>query len=182
MSTTLVTGGARSGKSRHAEHLLGAGPVTYVAPGPTPDPGDAEWMERVRRHRERRPAGWTTQETTDVAAAIRTADRPVLVDCLGVWLARVVDACDGWERPVLAAEAISAASSELLDAWTTAPVDVVMVTNEVGLGIVPETASGRMFRDELGRLNAALAASADRVHLVVAGRVLDLSSAPVVGE
>jgi adenosylcobinamide kinase/adenosylcobinamide-phosphate guanylyltransferase len=181
MITTLVTGGARSGKSRHAEQLVGPGPATYVATGYPPDPADAEWTERVRRHQERRPAAWTTVETLEVAAAVRDATRPVLVDCLSLWLTRVIDGCDGWERPEHAATVVQEAGATLLEAWSSATVDVVLVTNEVGLGVVPDLESGRLFRDELGRLNAALSATADRVHLVVAGRVLDLSDAPVVG-
>ena len=182
MTTTLVLGGVRSGKSRHAEALVGHGRVTYVAPGRPADDTDPEWAARVRAHQERRPAGWTTLETGDVAGAISGATGPVLVDCLGVWLARVLDDCDGWTDPEVGAEVLARAGEGLLAAWQAAPTDVVLVSNEVGLGVVPATASGRLFRDELGRLNAALSASADRVHLVVAGRLLDLSDAPVVGE
>ena len=182
MTTTLVLGGVRSGKSRHAETLVGQGPVTYVAPGRPGDHTDPEWAARVRSHQERRPSGWTTLETRDVAAAISGATQTVLVDCLGVWLARVLDECDGWTDPETGAEVLARAGEELLGAWRDAPTDVVLVSNEVGLGVVPATASGRLFRDELGRFNAALSAAADRVHLVVAGRVLDLSAAPVVGE
>lgn len=182
MTTTLVLGGVRSGKSRHAEVLVGPGPVTYVAPGRPADDTDPEWAARVRAHQGRRPAGWTTLETGDVAAAISGATQTVLVDCLGVWLARVLDDCDGWTDPETGAEVLARAGEGLLAAWRAAPTDVVLVSNEVGLGVVPATASGRLFRDELGRLNAALSAAADRVHLVVAGRVLDMSNARVVGE
>lgn len=190
MTTTLVTGGVRSGKSRHAEALVGDRPAVYVAPGRPVDDGDPEWAERVRRHRERRPATWTTIESADLAGAIdhglRELGVPVIVDCLGVWLARVLDESDGWTDPDAGAAAVTRERDRLLAAWDRAGQDphaeLVLVTNEVGLGVVPATVSGRFFRDELGRLNGALSAAAGRVHLVVAGRVLDLSSAPVVNE
>ena len=181
MTRTLVTGGARSGKSRHAESLLAARhPVTYVATGTPASDADPEWAARVTAHRAARPSGWTTVETLDLAGVIGSATTPVLVDCLGVWLSRLVDEADAWERPVVAADVLAESRARLLAAWTRASVDLVAVTNEVGLGVVPATSSGRLFRDELGRLNAQLSAASEHVHLVVAGRVLDLSGAPVV--
>lgn len=170
----LVTGGVRSGKSRHAESLIGAGPATYVAPGPAVD--DADWAARVAAHRARRPAAWATLETGDLAAALATPG-PVIVDCLGTWLTGAIDARGLWDAP--SAEA-SAVVSGLVDA-ALAVVEardrhdaVVLVTNEVGLGVVPEHRSGRLFRDLLGLVNQRLAAACDEVHLVVAGRVLTL--------
>ncbi|AKT52095.1 bifunctional adenosylcobinamide kinase/adenosylcobinamide-phosphate guanylyltransferase [Arsenicicoccus sp. oral taxon 190] len=178
---TLVTGGVRSGKSRYAESLVPAtGPAVYVAPGPAPGDGDPEWAHRVAAHQARRPATWTTVETADLAPVVATATTPVLVDCLGTWVSRVVDDAVAWDDPAAAAAAVADARSRLVSALATAPGDVVLVTNEVGWGVVPEHASGRMFRDELGRVNAEVSAVADRVALVVAGRVLDLSGAPVV--
>ncbi|HET8600360.1 MAG TPA: bifunctional adenosylcobinamide kinase/adenosylcobinamide-phosphate guanylyltransferase [Segeticoccus sp.] len=182
MTRTLVLGGARSGKSRHAEALLARHDVvTYVAPGPPVDDADPEWRQRVERHRARRPHAWRTAETGDVAAVLRTADSPVLVDCLATWLTRVVDDVDGWRRPDGVSAHVAERTEDLLAAWRSAACDVVAVTNEVGMAVVPATASGRLFRDELGRLNAAVSAASERVHLVVAGRVLDLSACPVVG-
>ena len=90
----LVTGGVRSGKSRHAESLL-SGPVSYVAPGPTDD-ADPDWVARIAAHRARRPANWTTVETHDLASALRL-DGPVLVDCLGTWLTAVLDSKALWD-------------------------------------------------------------------------------------
>ena len=104
----------------------------------------------------------------------------MLIDCLGVWLSRLLDEI-GWERPD-ASDLLARPVEELLDAWRSAREDVVAVSNEVGWGVVPVARSGRLFRDELGRLNGRLAEVTDVVHLVVAGRVLDLSSAPRVGE
>ncbi len=179
MTTTLVTGPVRSGKSRHAEHLLARHrEVLYVATGPGPGQ-DAEWAARVRAHRLRRPDGWRTVETLAVAETIAGADRAVLVDCLGTWLTGLVDSV-GWDHLELAAERVAEATRELVRALEQASRPVVLVTNEVGWSLVPTTPSGRFFADELGRVNAAVSAVADRVHLVVAGRVVDLTDAPVV--
>lgn len=183
MTTTLVLGGVRSGKSRYAEHLLaGGGAVTYVAPGPAPDGRDAAWAERVRAHRERRPAEWATVEGVgeDLPRLVREATGPLLVDCLGTWLTGLVDARDGWSDREAASAALERPVEQLVGAWREAPVDVVAVSNEVGLGVVPSTPAGVFFRDELGRLNTALSAASDRVVLVVAGRVLDLSGCALV--
>ena len=166
----LVTGGARSGKSRHAESLLAGEPaVTYVAPGPVLD--DADWRQRIAAHQARRPATWRTLETADLTAALRTGG-PVLVDCLGTWLTRTVDDAGLWDATAdevtkLVEERVAAALEALGDT-------IVLVTNEVGLGVVPEHRSGRLFRDLLGTVNQRFAAACDEVHLVVAGRVLKL--------
>ena len=181
MTVTLVLGGARSGKSRYAESLLLAHPsVTYVAPGPVPDGSDPEWADRVSWHQARRPASWSTLETGDLVEAIRQADGPLLIDCLSTWLTRLIDDIDGWPDRERATAHVQQQTVRLIAALAGARADVVVVTNEVGLSVVPSTSSGRIFRDELGRLNAAVSAASDRVALVVAGRVLDLSSFPVV--
>jgi adenosylcobinamide kinase / adenosylcobinamide-phosphate guanylyltransferase len=181
MTITLVLGGARSGKSRYAESLLShRARVTYLAAGPVPDGTDREWSDRVWAHRMRRPATWSTVETPRLAAAIDSAIAPVLVDCLGTWLTRQIDEIDGWEDPQRSSRHVADHTAQLVTVLRSAPVDVVLVTNEVGMAVVPETASGRLFRDELGRLNATVSAVSDRVLLVVAGRVLDLSDCPVV--
>jgi adenosylcobinamide kinase/adenosylcobinamide-phosphate guanylyltransferase len=183
MTTTLVLGGVRSGKSRYAEQLLREREkVTFVAPGYPADPSDPEWAARVASHQARRPESWTTLETLDLAGAIREATSPLLIDCLGLWLTRFIDGIGGWDNPRESSIAVAWALRDLTDAWCNAPTDIVAVTNEVGLGVVPSTPAGGLFRDELGRLNAALSARSDHVFLVAAGRVLDLSDAPVVGE
>jgi adenosylcobinamide kinase/adenosylcobinamide-phosphate guanylyltransferase len=183
MSVTLVIGGSRSGKSRYAESLLRAHPsVTYVAPGAPPDRSDPEWAERISLHHARRPVGWSTEETVELAGVIRAADHPVLVDCLSTWLTGLIDGIDAWADRGRAASHVERETTRLLDALGAATVDVVVVTSEVGLSVVPSTSSGRIFRDELGRLNAAVSAASDQVFLVVAGRVLDLSGCPVVGD
>ena len=173
----LVTGGVRSGKSFHAESLLIGEPrVTYVAPGPVPDVDlDPEWAARIAVHRERRPGHWTTVETADLGAAIRAADGAVLIDCLGTWLTSTLDELDGWEalredwEPVLFGRL-----DDALAAMAEHQGSIVAVTNEVGMSVVPEHRSGRVFRDLLGTVNQRVAAACDEVHLVVAGRVLRL--------
>ena len=168
----LVLGGSRSGKSRHAEQLLsGAASVTYVATAQG-DPADAEWTARIERHRTRRPAGWSTAETTDPAKLIHQATAgALLIDSVTSWLARVMDDCGCWYevKPEDADPRLADALDTLIDAWAAAAVTVVAVSDEVGSGIVPATASGRRFRDALGELNQRLAAAADEVWLVTAG-------------
>jgi len=172
---TLVLGGARSGKSRHAQQLMaGRADVLYVAPGPVPDGTDADWAARVAAHQQDRPAGWTTRETTDVAAALDAADRPVLVDCLATWLAAAMSEAGAWESAdgdTGWQDRLDAEVDRLERAWRSVRVPVVAVTNEVGSGVVPGTRSGVLFRDALGRLNRRLADASEDVRLVVAGRV-----------
>ena len=173
----LVTGGVRSGKSRWAEeHLRALGePVTYVTPGYPPNPKlDPEWAARVAAHRLARPASWATVETVDVAAAVRAEPGPVLVDCVGTWLTRQLDAV-GWDtpRPVVTSE-LERRIADLASAVAEHPGPIVLVTNEVGWGVVSEHASGRLFADLLGRANQALGAVCDDVVLLVAGRPLHL--------
>ena len=162
---TLVLGGARSGKSREAERQLAAEPaVTYVATARPELAGwDSEWAARVQAHRDRRPPTWRTVETRDVAKALRESTGPVLVDCLSLWLADAIEHDDHEQR-----------MDELVAAWRATGARAVAVSNEVGSGVVPDTASGRLFRDQLGRLNAQMAAESDEVLLTVAGRVLRL--------
>ncbi|KQY60468.1 adenosylcobinamide kinase/adenosylcobinamide phosphate guanyltransferase [Aeromicrobium sp. Root495] len=173
----LVTGGVRSGKSFHAESLVVAEhAVTYVAPGPEADPeSDPEWATRVQRHQDRRPGHWRTVETTDLVAAVADGDDALIIDCLGTWLTAQIDELDGWDSVQDEWEAVLLERIEAMaDAIGTSPRTVVVVTNEVGLGVVPEHRSGRIFRDLLGIANQRVAAEVDHVLLVVAGRVLTL--------
>ncbi len=173
----LVTGGARSGKSFHAEFLLLAEQsVTYVAPGPSADPDDdPEWADRVAMHQARRPAHWTTVESADLASAINTASGAVLVDCLGTWLTTQIEEFDGWENIRDEWEpAFMARLDAVAEAIAQHQGTVVLVTNEVGMGVYPEYHSGRLFRDLLGIVNQRLALECDQVLLVVAGRILTL--------
>ena len=169
---TLVLGGARSGKSRHAESLVEASGLarTYIA---TAQALDAEMAERIRHHRERRAgAGWTTIEAPlDLVGALAGAARPrtaVLIDCLTLWLTNVLLLAEDGGRDVVAEIATLADRLPRLDG------PVVLVANEVGLGIVPDNALARAFRDHAGRLNQAVAAVAQRVVFVAAGLPLVL--------
>ena len=174
---TLVIGGARSGKSREAERLLAAEQdVTYVATS-YPAGDDPEWTERVRRHQADRPQHWATVETLDLVGLLGASGGPLLVDCLTLWLTRLLDAHDGWDDAVWAATGEKAVRDEtdaLLAAWRATTRRVVAVTNEVGQGVVPDTAPGRRFRDLMGRLNAQVAAETEDVRWCVAGRVVRL--------
>ncbi|PZN93513.1 MAG: bifunctional adenosylcobinamide kinase/adenosylcobinamide-phosphate guanylyltransferase [Hyphomicrobiales bacterium] len=158
---TLVLGGARSGKSRHAEALIEVlpPPWTYIA---TAQAWDDEMVARIAEHRARRSADWITLDAPlDLPEAIRTVPpgRPVLVDCLTLWLTNLM----------LAEHDTAAAGAALIEACAQASRPIVLVSNEVGLGIVPDNALARRFRDEAGRLHQAVAARAGRVVFMVAG-------------
>jgi adenosylcobinamide kinase/adenosylcobinamide-phosphate guanylyltransferase len=163
----LVLGGARSGKSRYAERLVehAAGCGTYLA---TAEAGDAEMAERIAAHRERRGPFWRTVESPLALApaiiAQAAPERPVLVDCLTLWLSNLL----------LAGRQPDAEAGMLCRALHEADGPVVMVSNEVGMGLVPETPLGRHFRDAAGRLNQEIAALADRVVFIAAGLPLVL--------
>lgn len=181
MARTLVTGGVRSGKSRYAETLLSpTAPVTYLSPGYPADPThDPEWAERVVAHRTRRAPAWRTVETLALTDGIRGAEGPVLVDCLGTWVTRLLDSWDAWDQPHAPWLPRFEAEVEALAAAVSGKAgDLVIVTNEVGWGLVSEYRSGRIFVDLLGRTNAKVAAACDTVVLMVAGRPLVLPAEP----
>ncbi|MDA0787461.1 MAG: bifunctional adenosylcobinamide kinase/adenosylcobinamide-phosphate guanylyltransferase [Proteobacteria bacterium] len=172
---TLILGGARSGKSHHAETLI-AGHLeartsivrpTYIA---TAEAGDGEMVNRIADHRTRRGDRWHTEETllalADTIVTATSGGQPALVDCLTLWLSNVMHA----ELD------IEAETSTLLDAFEHAKGPVVCVSNEVGLGIVPDNALARAFRDAAGRLNQQVAARADRVDFVAAGLPITLKN------
>jgi adenosylcobinamide kinase/adenosylcobinamide-phosphate guanylyltransferase len=168
--STLVLGGARSGKSRYAEALIASrGAGLYLA---SAEAGDAEMAERIRQHRARRGAAWETlEEPLELAAAlIREArpDRPILVDCLTLWLSNLL----------LAGRDLEAETRQLVGSLAALRGPVVLVSNEVGLGIVPDNALARRFRDAAGRLNQEVAAACERVVLVAAGLPLILKPQP----
>ncbi|MFE3059764.1 nicotinate-nucleotide--dimethylbenzimidazole phosphoribosyltransferase [Nocardia sp. NPDC059239] len=162
---TLVLGGARSGKSAYAEQLVASEAVRYVATA-VADPADADFAERIAAHRARRPANWTIVEG-DAVAALAEATPVTLVDDLGTWLTARLDARAAWESPRgIVAPDIDA----LVSAVAGYGQRLIIVSPEVGLGIIPATASGRLFRDEIGTLNQRLAEVCDEVFLVVAGQ------------
>jgi adenosylcobinamide kinase/adenosylcobinamide-phosphate guanylyltransferase len=126
----------------------------------------------VAAHRARRPAWWQTVETADVAAELGRADGALLVDGIGGWLAAAMDACGSWSAGP--DRALRRRIDELVAAWRDCPARVVAVSEETGLGVIPATGAGRLFRDQLGTLNQRLAAESDHTALVVAGKVLSL--------
>ncbi|MEU6573082.1 bifunctional adenosylcobinamide kinase/adenosylcobinamide-phosphate guanylyltransferase [Streptomyces sp. NPDC046805] len=174
---TLVLGGARSGKSVEAERRLESFPdVLYVATGGS-RAGDTEWAARVALHRERRPGSWRTAETCDLVPLLAQDGPPMLIDCLSLWLTDAMDSVGAWDDAEWASggeRALRERVRELTEAVRDTRRTVVAVSNEVGSGIVPATASGRRYRDELGRLNAAFAAECEQVLLVVAGQAMVL--------
>jgi adenosylcobinamide kinase / adenosylcobinamide-phosphate guanylyltransferase len=174
----LVMGGARSGKSERAElRLAGEPDVTYVATGFRPDgTGDPDWAARVAAHRARRPGWWRTAETTDLAGVLGSARGAVLIDGIGTWLAAVLDECDAWGGAGGAGGKVADRLAEVVAAWRQTEAYVVAVSDETGMGVVPATSAGRLFRDELGRLNQALAAESEETELVIAGRVVPLGT------
>lgn len=166
---TLLLGGARSGKSTLAVQMAERhqAPVTFVA---TAEPFDDDLRDRVARHRLERPAHWATVECPVLLHdAIRDvpADHFLIVDCLTVWLGNLFA-----HLPDQAAR--NAAVATCCEALRTREGDTVVVSNEVGMGVHPETVMGREYRDELGRLNQSVAALADTTLLLVAGRAVRL--------
>lgn len=170
---TLILGGARSGKSTEAERLLADTPHTlYVATGGDGST-DPEWADRIAKHRARRPASWGLAETIDLVPLLSSDGPPLLIDCLTLWLARTMDACDIWEHPENL-PAVKQRIDELAAAWSASPRQVVAVSNEVGSGVVPADAGTRLFRDLMGRLNATVSRHSDVVLWCVAGRTVAL--------
>jgi adenosylcobinamide kinase/adenosylcobinamide-phosphate guanylyltransferase len=174
----LVTGGARSGKSRYAEHLARdcGNDVLYVA---TSVPVDAEMRDRIQKHRRQRPACWSTYEGyQDLKRICRSGNSyaAILLECVTVMIANLMFERTGEDVEKLTAaelvemeEAILAEFREFLDEAVLRQTPVIMVTNEVGFGIVPEHKMARIFRDIAGRVNQYLASRADEVYLVVCG-------------
>lgn len=170
MGITLLVGGARSGKSARALRLASDwdGQVVFVA---TAEDRDSEMAARIARHRLERPASWRTIEAPlELVRAFDSipAGAFVILDCLTLWVANALEA--GWsdedvERAAAAVATIAAGRER----------PTVVVTNEVGLGVVPQTALGRAYRDLLGRVNAVFAAEAEHAYLMIAGRTLELT-------
>jgi adenosylcobinamide kinase/adenosylcobinamide-phosphate guanylyltransferase len=170
---TLVLGGARSGKSEHAEALLPPdGDAVYLATA-VRDASDPEWEQRIRAHAARRPACWRTVElgaAGGLAAALaEPRETPVLVDDLGAWLARLLDEEGAWDGDEAALRVARGELDSLVTAVASYPGELVLVSAEVGLGVIPASRSGRLFSDELGALNARLARECHRASLLVAG-------------
>jgi adenosylcobinamide kinase / adenosylcobinamide-phosphate guanylyltransferase len=181
----LVLGGARSGKSRHAELRLAAEPrVTYLASGPYPagaaPAADDDWEQRVAAHRARRPPWWHTVESADAAAVLRSETGVILFDGAGTWLAAVMQETGAWAGDGAAGpaqEQLAARVDDLVAAFRQTPARaVVAVSDEVGSSVHPAASAGRRFRDQLGWLNQRLAAESEEAVLMVAGRALSVPS------
>ncbi|MHB1819928.1 MAG: bifunctional adenosylcobinamide kinase/adenosylcobinamide-phosphate guanylyltransferase [Streptosporangiaceae bacterium] len=166
----LVLGGARSGKSAAAESLLaGCEQVELVTPGAAPGPGEPGGADPAGGQRPLQP-GWRRTRTLGVARVLRSADpAPVLVDSLSGWLDRVLDERGVVPDPAAGGAGLAERVDDLLRGWRESGRRVVAVSGEVGSGVVPGTGAGRLFRDELGRLNARIAAESDEVWLCTAG-------------
>lgn len=186
MALVVITGGARSGKSAVAAALAAehAGPVVVAVAGrPENDP---EMAHRIERHRADRPATWTTLEVAGEHVPTWLATVPndacLVVDCLGTLVAERVFGSEEHDPGQWVPEALEQRAEEVTAAIVEGALrrsgDTVVVTNEVGSGVVPASASGRLFRDVIGRANARLVAAADAAYLVVCGRCIDLRSLP----
>lgn len=187
----LILGGARSGKSAIAEKMARewGGQVTFVA---TAEPHDDEMKQRIRAHQAARPAGWRTiEEPLRLGDAVRGAameSDTVLVDCLTLWVSNLLGRLerpasdDGWAPvPAQLTPEVDAAAVSLLDAARSTDATILVVSNEVGLGLVPPYPLGRVYRDLLGHANRRLAAEADQVLLMVAGLALDVKRLALEG-
>lgn len=183
MQRELILGGARSGKSRLAEQTAAnSGLAVHVIV--TAEALDAEMAARIRRHQADRPAGWTVDQSpralADTLAAVAAPARCVVVNCLTLWLANLLDGTEHLP-PGAGADQLPTFAREreaLLALIPRLPGKLILVANEVGLGLVPETPLGRLFRDEAGRANQAVAALCDRVVFVAAGLPLVLKDTP----
>ena len=184
---TFITGPVRSGKSTLAERFArdAQRPVIYCATA-APDDADPEWIVRIERHRAQRPGDWTVLETagphgTDLVATVCgvQSDRLVMIESLGTWVADLLGRrAETLGSDVLAlAKDVESETTRLLDAILACAAEVIVVSEEVGWGIVPAFSSGRVFRDVMGRANQRLCAAAQRAYLVISGVAFDLKSA-----
>lgn len=181
MATTLVLGAARNGTSDYAAALLAAHPaVTYVATGPTvADAPDQAWADRVELC-ARRPDSWDTIVTTELSRALLQSRTPVLIDTLSHWVWQMLDREDLWRSGEQAVAALEPVVDELLVVYRSLPQDVVAISDEVGWGGEATTGPESIYRQVLSYVNNRFSAVSQRVHLVVGGRVLDLSEADSV--
>ena len=178
----LITGGCRSGKSSYAQHIAEAipGNRTYIATCPV---FDEEMEKRIQKHREARRAGdWKTiEETTDLAAALAGAkeSRIILIDCLTLWINNLTFEAQIKKRDV-SEEDIAERCRDIFDVCDTIPGTVIFVTNEVGMGIVPDNAISRQYRDLAGRCNQIMAGRADVVTFMVSGIPINIKGEKII--
>ncbi|MFD3707627.1 bifunctional adenosylcobinamide kinase/adenosylcobinamide-phosphate guanylyltransferase [Nocardia sp. NPDC058658] len=163
---TLVLGGARSGKSAFAEELLSDAPAVRYLATAILDPADHDFADRIAVHRNRRPAHWSTVENTEPATVLATEAPATLLDDIGTWLTTRLDARQAWDAP---RGTVTPDCDALVEAVEAYGQRLVIVSPEVGMGVIPATRSGRLFRDEIGTLNQRLAQACDEAYLIVAG-------------
>lgn len=183
MTATLVLGGPRSGKSRHAEALLAHHPrVTVVATRTAPDPEqDPDLAARLVRRREQQPDGWTAVQTLDLTRALLASRHPVLIDDLSGWLRGVLEEDPAISDPAHARDTVEERLDELSLALRAVPFDVVTVSHEPSWVHHPEDPAEQLYVELLAHVNQRVSASSSRVHAILGGRVLDLSGAPLIG-
>jgi len=178
----LITGGSRSGKSTHAQHIAEStsGIRTYIATCPYLD---EEMTERIRKHREARVSScWQTiEETVDLAGALQKSkeSQVILVDCLTLWINNLLYAAEQ-RGEYLSEEAIGTRCREVLDVCDDLPGTVIFVTNEVGMGIVPENPASRLYRDIAGRCNQIIAGRADSVIFMISGLPINIKGEKII--
>lgn len=181
MTTTLVLGGTRSGKAQYARRFLPAdGAVTVMNAG-----GEAARSGRAAqihgpREQVRVSDSWNVTDSLDVTRAILRTRNPVLIDCLGTWVVGLLDEWQTWDDPQQSLERIEQAAHELAALWSDAPYDAVAVSHEVGLSPLSPDPQARVYQECLGRVNTIISQASRRTHVVIAGRVLDLSDAPAI--
>lgn len=182
MATTLVLGAARNGKSTYASSLMTAHQsVTYVATGPkVSEAPDQVWADRVEELRAARPDTWRTVVTTDLAHALIFSRDPVIIDTLSHWVWQLLDRYDLWPSTKGAIARIDEELEDLLVIYQSLPHDIVAISDEVGWGGEATSGLESTYRDVLSHVNNRFSAVSQRVHLLVGGRVLDLSSSPAV--
>jgi adenosylcobinamide kinase/adenosylcobinamide-phosphate guanylyltransferase len=174
----LVLGGTRSGKSVFAETLLAYEPhVTYLATGYPPNDQDPQWAARVARHRKRRPEHWDVTETIDLPGAIAIAQAPILIDCINLWLTRIIDQADAWSDPDRARTATDDAVAALLLALDASDQSVTLVSNDISTSVIPSNDAARLFQELLGEVNTRIAAHCDDVTMVIAGQPMAVKRA-----
>ncbi|REF31471.1 bifunctional adenosylcobinamide kinase/adenosylcobinamide-phosphate guanylyltransferase [Calidifontibacter indicus] len=178
MATTLVLGGTRSGKTRHARSLLPTGAYTVIdasADGHDHNDGVHGPREDVVTGAEK-----NVVRTLDVTRSILRSRNPVLVDCLGTWVVGLLDEWQSWDDLTGSLKRVEDVTYELAALWADAPFDTVAVSHEVSFSPVPVEPRARVYQETLGRVNAIISEASRRTHVVIAGRILDLSNAPVV--